>query len=82
MHLHNSDVLTFLELHRDNPNIESFLESQKRIIASMNRKCGTDYTDYFDYLRANIGDDASFTMDELKALLKPNEEAVFSKEKT
>ena len=82
MHLHNSDVLTFLELHRDNPNIESFMESQKRIIASMNRKCGTDYIDYFDYLEANIGDDASFTMDELKALLKPNEDAVFSKKKT
>ena len=58
MHLHNSDVLTFLKLHMDNPNIENFLKRQKQIIESMNKKCGTDYTDYLDYLEANIGDDA------------------------
>ena len=71
MHLHNSDVLTFLKLHMDNPNIENFLKRQKQIIESMNKKCGTDYADYLDYLEANIGDDASFTMDELKMLLGP-----------
>ncbi len=71
MDLHNSDVLTFLKLHMDNPNIKVFLEKQKKIIDPMNKKCGTDYADYLDYLEANIGDDASFTMDELKTLLRP-----------
>ena len=71
MDLHNSDVLTFLKLNRDNPNIKVFLEKQKKIIDPMNKKCGTDYADYLDYLEANIGDDASFTMDELKTLLRP-----------
>ena len=71
MHLHNSDVLTFLKLNIDNPNIEKFLKKQKQIIEITNDKCGTDYTDYLDYLEANIGDDASFTMDELKTLLRP-----------
>jgi len=71
MHLHNSDVLTFLKVNIDNPNIENFLKRQKQIIESMNKKCGTDYADYLDYLEANIGDDASFTMDELKTLLRP-----------
>ena len=71
MDLHNSDVLTFLKLHMDNPSIKVFLEKQKKIIDSMNKKCGTDYADYLDYLEENIGDDASFTMDELKTLLRP-----------
>ena len=71
MDLHNSDVLTFLKLHMDNPNIKVFLEKQKKIIDPMNKKCGTDYADYLGYLEENIGDDASFTMDELKTLLRP-----------
>jgi hypothetical protein len=71
MHLHNSDVLTFLKLHIDNPNIANFLKRQKQIIKAMNKKCGTNYADYLDYLEENIGDDASFTVDELKALLRP-----------
>ena len=71
MDLHNSDVLTFLKLHIDNPNIKVFLEKQKKIIDSMNKKCGTGYADYLGYLEENIGDDASFTMDELKTLLRP-----------
>ena len=71
MDLHNSDVLTFLKLHMDNPNIKVFLEKQKKIIDSMNKKCGTGYADYLGYLEENIGDDASFTMDELKTLLRP-----------
>jgi len=82
MHLHNSDVLTFLKLHMDNPNIENFLKRQKQIIESMNKKCGTDYADYLDYLEANIGDDASFTMDELKALLKPRFQIILNTKET
>ena len=78
MDLHNSDVLTFLKLNRDNPNIKVFLEKQKKIIDSMNKKCGTDYADYLDYLEANIGDDASFTMDELKTLLRPRFQVILN----
>ena len=37
----------------------------------MNQSLGTEYKDYFDYLEENIGDDAGFTTDELKALLQP-----------
>ena len=70
MNLHNSDVLTFLKLHMNNPNIENFLNIQKQMIDSMNDKYGIDHTDYLDYLEANIDDDASFTMDELKRLLR------------
>jgi len=66
----------------DNPNIENFLKRQKQIIESMNKKCGTDYTDYLDYLEANIGDDASFTMDELKALLKPRFQIILNTKET
>ena len=82
MHLHNSDVLTFLKVNIDNPNIENFLKRQKQIIESMNKKCGTDYADYLDYLEANIGDDASFTMDELKALLKPRFQIILNTKET
>ena len=78
MDLHNSDVLTFLKLHMDNPNIKVFLEKQKKIIDPMNKKCGTDYADYLDYLEANIGDDASFTMDELKTLLRPRFQVILN----
>jgi len=66
----------------DNPNIENFLKRQKQIIESMNKKCGTDYADYLDYLEANIGDDASFTMDELKALLKPRFQIILNTKET
>jgi hypothetical protein len=55
----------------DNPYIGDFLKCQKQEIKAMNKELGTDYTGYLDYLEANIGDDASFTIDELKALLKP-----------
>ena len=78
MDLHNSDVLTFLKLHIDNPNIKVFLEKQKKIIDPMNKKCGTDYADYLGYLKENIGDDASFTMDELKTLLRPRFQVILN----
>jgi len=78
MDLHNSDVLTFLKLNRDNPNIKVFLEKQKKIIDSMNKKCGTDYADYLGYLEENIGDEASFTMDELKTLLRPRFQVILN----
>jgi hypothetical protein len=36
----------------------------------MNRDSGMNYKDYLDYLEANIGDDAEFTMGELVGMLK------------
>ena len=39
------------------------------MIDRINKELGTDYRDYLSYLKDNIGDDASFTMEELKALL-------------
>ena len=78
MYLHNFDVLTFLKSHIANPNIKVFLEKQKKIIDSMNKKCETDYTGYLDYLEANIGDDAPFAMDELKMLLRPRFQVILN----
>lgn len=70
-HIHNEVVLAFLQAHKDNPNVQRFLAKQKRAIEALNKEIDTEYKDYFDYLEDNIGDDADFTMDELKALLKP-----------
>ena len=50
--------------------MRDFLKKQNRAVRLMNRKSGTDYRDYLDYLKANIGDDAEFTMAELEELLK------------
>ncbi len=70
-HIHNEAVLVFLEAHKDNPNVQRFLAKQKLGIEELNTELGTKYKGYLDYLKDNIGDDADFTMDELKALLKP-----------
>jgi len=70
MHLHNSDVLTFLKLHSDNQEVRTFIEAQQKEIDGLNNEFNDDYKDYLDYLERNIGDDASFTIDELRALLK------------
>jgi len=41
----------------------------QEMIDRINKELGTDYRDYLSYIEDNIGDDASFTMEELKALL-------------
>ena len=70
-HIHNEAVLAFLTAHKDHPNIERLLAKQKRAIEAMNKSLGTEYGDYLDYLEQNIGDDGSWTVGELKALLGP-----------
>jgi len=70
-HIHNEAVLAFMQAHNDNPNVQRFLAKQKLGIEELNTELGTEYKGYLDYLKNNIGDDADFTMDELKALLKP-----------
>ena len=70
-HIHNEAVLAFMQMHKDNPNVQRLLAKKKLAIEELNTELGTKYKDYFDYLEDNIGDDADFTMDELKALLKP-----------
>ena len=70
-HIHNETVLTFLREHKDNPNVAGFLKKQDQAIDTMNKELGTDYKDYLNYLEANIGDDANFTVSDLKALLTP-----------
>ena len=69
-HIHNETVLAFLQAHKANPNVQRFLAKQKKAVEALNKEIDTGYKDYFDYLEDNIGDDADFTMDELKALLK------------
>jgi hypothetical protein len=71
-HIHNETVLAFLRVHKDNSNVINLLKKQNKAIHLMNRESGTDYSDYMDYLEANIGDDAEFTMAELETLLKDN----------
>jgi hypothetical protein len=68
--IHNEAVLAFLKEHKDNPNVKDFLQKQNRVIRQMNRDSGMNYKDYLDYLEANIGDDAEFTMGELVGMLK------------
>ena len=70
-HIHNEAVLAFMQMHKDNPNVQRLLAKQKRAIEELNKELCTKYQDYLDYLEDNIGDDADFTMDELKALLEP-----------
>jgi len=70
-HIHNEAVLAFMQAHNDNPNVQRFFAKQKLSIEALNKELGTKYQDYFDYLEDNIGDDASWTMKELKVLLKP-----------
>ena len=70
-HIHNEAVLAFMQAHKDNPNVQRFLAKQKPAIEELNTELGAEYKDYFDYLEDNIGDDADFTMDELKAVLEP-----------
>ena len=70
-HIHNETVLAFLKEHKNNSNVKDFLRKQNKAIHLMNGESGTDYQGYLDYLEANIGDDAEFTMGELTALLKP-----------
>ena len=69
-HIHNEAVLAFMQAHKDNPNVQRFLAEQKLAIEELNKEFGAEYKDYLDYLNDNIGDDADFTMDELKVLLK------------
>ncbi len=68
-HIHNETVLAFFQEHQNNKNIQRLLKEQDQDIEAMNRVLGTNYAGYLDYLQANIGDDASFTMAELKGLL-------------
>ncbi|MBN2316301.1 MAG: hypothetical protein JXM79_20400 [Sedimentisphaerales bacterium] len=81
-HIHNEAVLAFLQAHKDNPNVQRFLAKEKDAMEALNKEIGTEYKDFFDYLEDNIGDDASWTMEELKALLRPRFEVeLFQKER-
>lgn len=71
-HIHNEAVLAFLEAHKDRPGVKRFLARQDEITKAMDKAPGADYEDYLDYLGANIGDDAEFTMVELNGLLGPS----------
>lgn len=82
-HIHNEAVLAFFKAHEDHPNVQRFLEKQKREIEAMNKSLGTDYRGYLVYLEGNIGDDADWSMEELKALLRPRFEVkLFKKEQS
>ena len=72
-HIHNETVLAFLTEWRKRPGVQRFLRRKDQAIRAMNRTLGTKYKDYLDYLEGNIGDDASVTMAELKALLGQSE---------
>lgn len=70
-HIHNETVLNFLKAHKDNRNIMEFIQKQNSQIEEFNKALDENYIDYFDYLESNIGDDASFSLAELKSLLNP-----------
>lgn len=71
--IHNSDVLTFLEDNKNNANIKKALVELDKSVATTKtyHVAGKDitpptYDSYFEYLEENIGDDAMFTLSELK----------------
>ena len=70
-HIHNETVLAFLKEHRDSEGVRHFLRRQMKEMDALRRTVGTAYRDYLEYLEANIGDDAEFTMAELNGLLRP-----------
>ena len=70
-HIHNETVLAFLKAHQDEPGVRRFIQEQDKQVKALNRELGTRHEGYLEYLEENIGDDASFTLEELKALLKP-----------
>lgn len=70
-HIHNEAVLAFLTAHQDNENVQRFIGKQDEAVREANKELGTSHGGYIDYLVANIGDDACFTMEELKELLQP-----------
>jgi len=59
MHLHNSNILSFLNIHKDSFKV-------KIHIRKMNEQLKQDY---LQYLEENIGDDANYTNEELQELL-------------
>ena len=79
-HIHNETVLAFLLAHIEHPNVQRFLNQQKHEIQEMNQSLGTNYKDYIDYLEDNIGDDADWSIDQLKVLLRQHFEVKLSKE--
>ncbi len=68
-HIHNETVLTFLQMHNKNSAVKKYIAEQQTWIDEINAALDTKYKGYLDYLEANIGDDADFTMDELQELL-------------
>ncbi len=70
-HIHNEAVLAFLTTHEDNPNVKRFIRKQDEVVRAMAKDLGSEYKEYMAYLEANAGDDASFTMEDLKGLLQP-----------
>lgn len=70
-HIHNEALVAFLTAHREHPNIRRFIQKQNEMVRAMDAELGTSYRGYREYLERNAGDDASFTIEELKALLKP-----------
>ncbi len=69
-HLHNSDVLMFFRTHSNNAGVKLFVAGEQGFVDDSNEVFGTAYKDFWDYLKNNPGDDSSFTLEELRALLK------------
>lgn len=55
MSIHNESVLSFFKMNINNKYVKKFIEE-------LNKELGFDY---LEYLEENVGDDASFTMNEL-----------------
>lgn len=68
-HLHNKDVLDFLQKNITHPDIKGFIDYQKPFIDNVNKILKTKYKNYLEYLKDNKGDDSSFSMKYLKSLI-------------
>ena len=62
MHIHNEALLAFLRVNQDKPKVACLIREMGVSVRDLG------YDSYFEYLEDNIGDDASFTMNELMEL--------------
>lgn len=60
----------FFREHSGNAGVKRFVTGEQVFVDDENEVFGTAYKDFLDFLENNPGDDSSFTLAELRALLK------------
>ena len=63
MDIHNEYLKGWLQANEKNKNVGKFIKELDKSVADENKN-------YYEYLDENIGDDASFTIEELEKIKK------------